>query len=1090
MLRWCQSTVRALDECGTSTSIFASLFHSSTAARRHAFEHRHTLHTHTKWAPRSVTQDVDAPLALTSSLVARRITGTTRTSYATDSRTRANSGTTPVNSESPAIIEYSRTMNLADCDPVAILSNFLSSRISSSQTSHKHKFSASTLKTLYASAKADFDHLHLRRLSPKQLTDLISLLGTLSLQRPWNSCIYFSKYASQVEDDGNTANTTHWAFVLEVARDKETLLGQSLNGTDRYWVMRAQLAKIVLAEGETPLEHDDLRLRALSHATQQYLRIWRHTPDPEVHLPYLHALLALRSPEYIATLVQRLCKILELYANPHSHLLDLLWNVISRHAHDLTPPIKARILAMVSTRLSGFPSSPLPPTPSHPHRIPLKTAASTLKPERPERLMSRSADLSAALGTALFPSYIASPRTRQRPELHEWATQQVRRAFALTVAPDTRWGNLLLLAISKTPQLPVSVSVPAPIPTAEEDALVADGDAMDWRPVMVLAALEQTLRETSRSESRNVEGDAASSVRESIRNIVRPLWRVWKDAEDGARPLGVTRAIVTAFFRVAEKVLDGPLVEGCHRLCVARGLFEAADHGSGAEERMQVTELLAAYVVAAAESQGTGWQDVLVASVPPESRGEVLEALLWHFLSRRASDNMYAVYAFAKDHGYQLTNDAIHATSLTLVSSRTWHLAVPFFDRPNVSREQTEELLVAILRVFQLERREYVDPPLVKLLGDTLWKLYAHRAPEDRFRYPIRFFFSIMIASGHPVRAVSIVEAIHRQAPLFFTTRLFLRLMRTLVRFRQLHLTSRVLQLVPSCPTGAAGDLRRKLTLSLARTGAHAKARSAHTSGFRINRWQTTRETMAHAVAFKVRSPSTQHALTIVPILARRPTHGPTIKYAATLLVSAHRTYAARKVLERARPHLDSKTSTAIGNTILHGFLKQHRLRNGRLVRHTLRTKELLERHYGFTPDRVTINVIIKAILRWRHAIDAPKVKALFDHMVRCGYPASARWRSNAGVPFGTPLAAPAFSVPAMEEAISFERHVRPLYKMFVKALYVRQDVRTARTVLAILKEEEVAAMRRREDRNRARKLGLVRKKMRMKEREQSGRGL
>jgi hypothetical protein len=50
------------------------------------------------------------------------------------------------------------------------------------------------------------------------------------------------------------------------------------------------------------------------------------------------------------------------------------------------------------------------------------------------------------------------------------------------------------------------------------------------------------------------------------------------------------------------------------------------------------------------------------------------------------------------------------------------------------------------------------------------------------------------------------------------------------------------------------------------------------------------------------------------------------------------------------------------------------------------------------------------------------------------------------------------------------------MYKMFIKGFYVRHDVSAAKTIVGILKEEEVAAMRRREERNRARRLGLMKK--------------
>jgi hypothetical protein len=54
----------------------------------------------------------------------------------------------------------------------------------------------------------------------------------------------------------------------------------------------------------------------------------------------------------------------------------------------------------------------------------------------------------------------------------------------------------------------------------------------------------------------------------------------------------------------------------------------------------------------------------------------------------------------------------------------------------------------------------------------------------------------------------------------------------------------------------------------------------------------------------------------------------------------------------------------------------------------------------------------------------------------------------EAGVILGTPI-------PMPKSKISFTRHVEPLYKMFIKALYLRKDVAGARKIVGILKEAE-----------------------------------
>jgi hypothetical protein len=89
--------------------------------------------------------------------------------------------------------------------------------------------------------------------------------------------------------------------------------------------------------------------------------------------------------------------------------------------------------------------------------------------------------------------------------------------------------------------------------------------------------------------------------------------------------------------------------------------------------------------------------------------------------------------------------------------------------------------------------------------------------------------------------------------------------------------------------------------------------------------------------------------------------------------------------------------------------------------------------------------------------LDAAHARRLFDYFVWSGYP-----REGTGVPFGSSDAAMrelavvlGTPIPMPKSKMSIARHVKPLYKMFIKALYLRKDVAGARTVVGILKEVE-----------------------------------
>ncbi|KAN0132968.1 hypothetical protein V8E53_009333 [Lactarius tabidus] len=101
----------------------------------------------------------------------------------------------------------------------------------------------------------------------------------------------------------------------------------------------------------------------------------------------------------------------------------------------------------------------------------------------------------------------------------------------------------------------------------------------------------------------------------------------------------------------------------------------------------------------------------------------------------------------------------------------------------------------------------------------------------------------------------------------------------------------------------------------------------------------------------------------------------------------------------------------------------------------------LVEEH-GIVPDRVTTNIVIKALLLLPTVLDVT------------GYVAGGD-----GVPFGSSEAAMretaavlGTGTPAAKSKLSFARHVKPLHKMFIKALYLGKDVAGARRVVGILK--------------------------------------
>lgn len=124
-------------------------------------------------------------------------------------------------------------------DSCALLRDFLAGEDFSASTSQKQ--TPGSLKALYRAAKSSSQ---LSTLSSGHFSALISLLGSISLPMPKTAFVYSSKLLSRVEE---SLDMTYWPIVIEMGRDKEEL-GRRLSDSDRYWIMRARLGSLAVAE--------------------------------------------------------------------------------------------------------------------------------------------------------------------------------------------------------------------------------------------------------------------------------------------------------------------------------------------------------------------------------------------------------------------------------------------------------------------------------------------------------------------------------------------------------------------------------------------------------------------------------------------------------------------------------------------------------------------------------------------------------------------------------------------------------------------------------------------------------------------------
>ena len=754
--------------------------------------------------------------------------------------------------------------------------------------------------------------------------------------------------------------------------------------------------------------------------------------------------------KYLQQATFDLCHYLERHSNPPRQFPDLLWKLVAVYGHRLSLELKERICSLLFNRIGK--------------QVIARTTPESSSPGS-DHILSISR-LNAALLATMFRCY-----SSQFPPgfLQRWAIKKARQTLSPTLDMEIRWNNLLLL----------STHTFFGVIRLNSDSSITplDPDNIYWCTILTLGTIDEALSSA---------GHDLGSVSEYVQSISYPLWQMWKkNTELTPQPVDIIRAYVSTFLRIAAKSKDVRLKDDCFLYCQRHVLFFYRQDNTPAM-KSQAIDTIVAYILADISCTKSTWADLygVLARVLPDTtwQSDVTDALI-HYYTIQNISLAYNLYLYIKEDGIMVSSSSLLALGLALASFERWSLLAPILENESFSREQTEQLLGAYLRVFQVQRHEYADQSFVALLGRIANKLYAQVSPPSSLMYPLRYFFSIMIFTHNSSDAVRLITAIYRTTPDFFTMRLVLRLVLQLVRRRQLSSAVELYDLFcHGSPSPSVENIRRKLTLQLSQFGSRNLARRVDRIGHGRSTLLNGRESLVRAVDFQ-RSPlSGKLCRDILRSVALAPTHGPTIRHAVSLLVRAGRLSLAIKLFRDSLPHLDLKTKTAIGNIILHGPMYRLDLRNRRLVRYVLRTKELLVKEFGFIPDRTTVNVIIKAMLRWKSMFDASHVKQIFDQMVHQGYPVPDWWRRKHGVPFSTPQSATSgLSEMVLPPHISFTRHIRPMYKLFIKALYLRNDRAAAKVIIGILKMVEIQHMRESEKRNRARREGIIKKKLKIK---------
>ncbi|RPD59999.1 hypothetical protein L227DRAFT_502476 [Lentinus tigrinus ALCF2SS1-6] len=867
----------------------------------------------------------------------------------------------------------------------------------------------------------------LNKMSSTELSSLICLLGTLSISEyghPQTSS-YTHPRASQMQA---STFAPHWAFIEEIVGDKHRLR-YSLLPSDHYWLMRAYLV-----QSREHLQNDPSKARQmLTKVEKQYFSLCATTSDPDVYVSFFDALAA-SPPALVHQFATSLLKALHTSRYGDETNPDAFFHLVLRCGNQLSGALKEELLHAVGAHVARTAKVPFS----------LATGGSELAPPDIDLLV-------AALASALFSPGGAAA---EQPAIR-WSIAVASRLFnpdsVIKTTIDVRWNYVLLLALARTRATDGAGQV---IPPAYDP--VQQAAVVEWRTVCVLAAMENLFRST--------ESGGASLGDDVVRGfsqVVRRVWREWTTVHPSVAPprtLLVTRIICASFLRLGGQLKDKALVEVCRDFCVAAGLWSVRETRPETETGLQ---LLASEQLYASLVCGTFFERALVDLMVYTNRMHVLRSAVDTAIvrySRTDPEHAQELVAWARSRAVQPSDTVVAAVGVALAKHGISGFLDRYLNDALLGPELRAKVVSVHLQMYMRYGRRFLDPADVVERMKPFFVLAAQLQTPNPLLRRLRGVLLTLVQHQCAPKVVKIVEDVSGHHSLWFSALFYTRILRALLEHRQFRLAQRTLSL---CSSKHPENAERWTSLVLFKLHRVRAKRIV----FRLmGHSRLSRNALMALVRSRARRSDPIKATSRTTSLWMEDTHS--WRQTVHALVLKGRFVAAKQLFSAVRDRASPSIRTSIGNTILHGYILRRSVSNRRRAEMVVNTYREFKEQYGFVPDHVTVNILLKAQLRCTEDVDALMARQLFDVLIRRGYPTgSGAAMTDHGMPDPPPFgmqASPVETVivgqlelPKVGTPLQYKSHVRPLYKMFVTAFYQRGDVAAGRKVVGIMKALE-----------------------------------
>ncbi|EJD49112.1 hypothetical protein AURDEDRAFT_183207 [Auricularia subglabra TFB-10046 SS5] len=909
--------------------------------------------------------------------------------------------------------------------PALLMRSFLDA-----QHGPARRYNAHALIALYHAARGSRKD----KMAARHYSLLIALFGALSVLTSAYSVAVLppaiqrapvAPVSALVQMVPRSYETEHWKFISFVVADKKDA-GLALGYIDHYWLMREALAdgKRMSTEQKRlfPDEADAHLWRARAH----YGHIKHAARHPLVHVDFLAALIASGVPAHVDHALSCLQFLLRDAGGLDTALQRILWQLLLTQSAAVSAPPRDGFLAELRRVVRR--AKEVSPIDRRSH-TPVKTVVINTGEVFRDIAPPTLDDAYGALTDTLF----SAEQVERDGELTRWAREEANAVFKRP--PAEAWQLLALLGAASP--------VAAEIEDAQMPELTGGQGMLRARRWVFVSALATLLRDNPGQEARGT---------------VAALWNLWLSVSSASPtiPPAVERAVMLAFVRVAGLTAHTELVEDIvralterpelRRLLLPHEDFVRTGPFGDTGRAGAALELGAAFVLCCAPrpadwpalqslvagadlvSSTDGWNNYANQLVRTLLRVRpALAPQLYNTLLRAGV--VFADQAVVEivqcpellELALQLHNDRGHRMPATKVAA----------------------MLVALTRGLFRLRVARVDANIMLGLVAAFWR--AEYRPEPGSREHAHFRWTLITAarSGAHAEAVDLVCKRLRANPRSgqdFPTKFFLALAGVLLKQRQFRHAARLLRAIP--PAHPARPRVANLVIArMSKASARAVARTVSARSCANSRLRR----LLRAARFSIRRPDPCSTL-LLRQLAPAPAQ---LRLAVQLLVRAGRARAADRFYRAAvaTTPVDRKTSTAMGNALLGARLRPRRKR--RLFRQIRAVVEKLDELPAFAPDRVTLNVLLKAVVHWDLAIGVLQLRVLFNRLLAAGYP---------GTPLDEQGAPPlelgrvgAVMQNVQAQRMLYPRHVRPLYRTLITAFRARGDQEAVRHLLTVL---------------------------------------